>query len=81
MHDQVQECLTQSIKMCTAGYQLTNGIQIKVNGLTGDLLANVTDTAVEAGGDDVIVDSIEVSHHCFAWLQKTLLLPWNKPQI
>jgi len=32
-----------------------------VNGLTGDLLANVTDTAVQAGGDDVSIDSINVS--------------------
>ncbi|KAL0050883.1 hypothetical protein WJX82_009340 [Trebouxia sp. C0006] len=40
------------------GYQFTNGIQVTVNGLTGDLLANVTDTAVQAGGDDVSIDSI-----------------------
>ena len=32
-----------------------------MNGLTGDLLANVTDTAVQAGGDDVSIDSINVS--------------------
>lgn len=44
-----------------AGYQFTNGIQITVNGLTGDLLANVTDTAVRAGGDNVSIDSIDVS--------------------
>ena len=40
--------------------QFKNGIQVTVNGLTGDLLASVTDTAVQAGGDDVSIDSINV---------------------
>lgn len=44
-----------------AGYQFTNGISVKVNNVTGDLLASVTDTAVNAGGDDVMIGAVQVT--------------------
>lgn len=44
-----------------AGYQFTNGISVKVNNVTGDLLASITDTAVNAGGNDVMIGAIQVT--------------------
>lgn len=43
------------------GYEFTNGISVKVNNVTGDLLASVTDSAVNAGGNDVTIGSFTVS--------------------
>ena len=47
--------------MLLVGYEFTNGISVKVNNVTGDLLASVTDSAVNAGGNDVSIGSIAVS--------------------
>ena len=44
-----------------AGYEFTNGISVKVNNVTGDLLASVTDSAVNAGGNDVQIGAVQVS--------------------
>lgn len=44
------------------GYEYTNSIQVTINNVTGDLLANVTDSAIQAGGNDVTLGGISVSH-------------------
>lgn len=46
---------------CYVGYQFINGISVKINNVSGVLLANVTDSAVSAGGNDVTIGSISVS--------------------
>ena len=46
---------------CCVGYQFVNGISVKINNVSGVLLANVTDSAVSAGGNDVTIGSISVS--------------------
>jgi hypothetical protein len=40
------------------GYQFTNSITVEISSVTGDLVSNVTDAAVQAGGNNVTVDSI-----------------------
>ena len=58
-----QPSTSKSLQYACVGYQFVNGLTVKINGVTGDLLANVTDSAVSAGGDDVSIGSISVSLH------------------
>lgn len=42
------------------GYTFTQSLEIKVANLTNDLLGQVIDTAVQAGGDNMRIDSVQV---------------------